>query len=233
MNYVPNSQAVESEQAVWDFKENYGISSIGQTFANLTNSFMGSGRCSNTWRSTRSQLRGHLPPQSFGRLSRCCRAPPPTGSSTGSDHSLRRDFPRCTGDGGRHRCRTRFRRCVTTKCVSLDHAIGRHLRILSIAWRECQRILEAHIIVDLFLIESRVDDVAAIRTITQPDIAARRVPGFSFGRTETIAQRRNAGNTNQWFEGCSPADEATITAFPRHAGSVSRSRIVNTRGSQR
>jgi len=206
VNYVPNSQAVESEQAVWDFKENYGISSIGQTFANLTNSFMGSGRCSNTWRSTRSQLRGHLPPQSFGRLSRCCRAPPPTGSSTGSDHSLRRDFPRCTGDGGRHRCRTRFRRCVTTKCVSLDHAIGRHLRILSIAWRECQRILEAHIIVDLFLIEGRVDDVTTIRTLAKTNIASWRVCSLTLRRADAIAQGRNIGNRNEWLQQCSAAD---------------------------
>jgi hypothetical protein len=75
--------------------------------------------------------------------------------------------------------------------------------------------------------------VTAIETVIEADVAARRVPRLGFRRAQSIAQRWDVGDRDQWFEGLSPADKAAVAGFRRNAGSVSKSRIVYTRGSQR
>src|ERR1700751_649386 len=93
-----------------------------------------------------------------------------------------------------------FDDALAVKSVAVDQSICRYLSILSVAARERQRILEAHIIVDLLLSESRVDDVTTIEAVTKVDVAARRIRRLTHRSAEAIAQGRNIGNRNQWVQ---------------------------------
>jgi hypothetical protein len=75
--------------------------------------------------------------------------------------------------------------------------------------------------------------MAAIGTVNEGDIAARRIRRLSLRRAQAITKGRDIRNRHQRLERCPPADETVVTSLSRHAGPVSRSRIVYTLGSQR
>ena len=103
-----------------------------------------------------------------------------------------------------------FNDILVDGAVAVEHAIGHHLRVLSIPRRERQCVLEAPVIVDPSLIECRINNVTAIGAVFQKNIAARSVRRVGRRCAKPIAQRRYIGDRNQLFEGACSADQAII-----------------------